>query len=41
MVNGNAKSFFCVREKKNLETLNQIKQIIVVGTKKFVVQAHL
>ena len=27
-VNGNAKSFVCVREMKSLEILNQIKQII-------------
>ena len=25
----NAKSFLCVRERKNLKTLNQMKQIIV------------
>ena len=30
MVNENAKSFLCVREKKSLETLNQMKQIIVL-----------
>ena len=30
MVNGNAKSFLCVREKKSLETLNQMKQIVVL-----------
>ena len=30
MVNGNAKSFLCVREMKSLETLNQMKQIIVL-----------
>ena len=30
MVNGNAKSFLCVREKKSLETLNQMKQIIIL-----------
>ena len=29
-VNGNAKSFLCVREMKNLETLNQMKQIVVL-----------
>ena len=29
-MNGNAKSFLCVREKKNLETLNQIKEIVVL-----------
>ena len=30
MVNKSAKSFLCVREKKNLETLNQIKEIVVL-----------
>ena len=30
MVNGNTKSFLCVREKKSLETLNQMKQIVVL-----------
>ena len=30
MVNGNAKSFLYVREKKNLKTLNQMKQIVVL-----------
>ena len=29
-VNENAKSFWCVRDMKSLETLNQIKQIIVL-----------
>ena len=29
-VNRNAKSFLCMREKKNLETLNQIKEIVVL-----------
>ena len=29
-VNKNAKSFLCVREKKNLETSNQIKEIVVL-----------
>ena len=29
-VNRNAKSFLCVRERKNLETLNQIKEIVVL-----------
>ena len=30
MVNGNAKSFLCVRQKKSFETLNQMKQIIIL-----------
>ena len=30
MVNGNAKSFLCVWEMKSLETLNQMKQIVVL-----------
>ena len=30
-VNRNAKSFLCVRERKNLETLNQIKEIVVLN----------
>ena len=29
-LNGNAKSFVCVREMKSLEILNQIKQIIAL-----------
>ena len=29
-VNGNAKSFLCVREIKSLETFNQMKQIVVL-----------
>ena len=29
-VNRNAKSFLCVRERKNLETLNKIKEIVVL-----------
>ena len=33
MVNGNAKSFFYVREKKGLETLNQMKQIVTLNKK--------
>ena len=30
IVNGNAKSFFCLWDKKSLEILNQIKQIVVL-----------
>ena len=30
MVNENGKSFLCVWEKKSLETLNQMKQIVVL-----------
>ena len=30
MTNGNAKSFLCARERKSPETLNQMKQIIVL-----------
>ena len=29
-VDGNAKSFLCVRERRSFETLNQIKQIVVL-----------
>ena len=29
-VNRNVKSFLCVRERKNLETLNKIKEIVVL-----------
>ena len=29
-VNRNAKNFLCVKERKNLETLTQIKEIIVL-----------
>ena len=30
MVNKNAKSFLCLRESKSLETLNQMKQIVIL-----------
>ena len=30
IVSGNVKSFVCVRDKKNLEILNQMKQIVVL-----------
>jgi len=29
-VNGNVNNFLCMRERKSLETLNQIKQIVIL-----------